>query len=160
MEYNPRDDIKGDLRIIARGSTALVQKEVQSQRLLQFPNPMDAPQVDRNKLLREIAQTLDIDPDEVIKSEERLQAEQALQNQMLAGMQQGGAGAIPEAGMAAGQQLLASRLDNARELLEAATKRFQVRARILELRFVLELEETAKATLERERTRKRTSDFT
>jgi len=106
MEYNPREDIKGDLRIVARGSTALVQKEVQSQRLLQFlslvSNPMDAPQIDRNKLLREIATTLDIDPDEVIKSEERLQAEQALQNQMLAGMQQGGAGAIPEAGMAAG----------------------------------------------------------
>ena len=106
MEYNPREDIKGDLRIVARGSTALVQKEVQSQRLLQFlslvSNPMDAPQIDRNKLLREIATTLDIDPEEVIKSEERLQAEQALQNQMLAGMQQGGAGAIPEAGMAAG----------------------------------------------------------
>lgn len=106
MEYNPREDIKGDLRIVARGSTALVQKEVQSQRLLQFlslvSNPMDAPQVDRNKLLREIATTLDIDPDEVIKSEERLQAEQAIQNQMLAGMQQGGAGAIPEPGMGAG----------------------------------------------------------
>lgn len=106
MEYNPREDIKGDLRIVARGSTALVQKEVQSQRLLQFlslvSNDMDAPQIDRNKLLREIATTLDIDPDEVIKSEERLQAEQAIQNQMLAGMQQGGAGAIPEAGMAAG----------------------------------------------------------
>ena len=106
MEYNPREDIKGDLRIVARGSTALVQKEVQSQRLLQFlslvSNPMDAPQIDRNKLLREIATTLDIDPDDVIKSEERLQAEQALQNQMLAGMQQGGAGANPEAGMAAG----------------------------------------------------------
>lgn len=106
MEYNPREDIKGDLRIVARGSTALVQKEVQSQRLLQFlslvSNPMDAPQIDRNKLLREIATTLDIDPDEVIKSEERLQAEQAIQNQMLAGMQQGGAGAIPEPGMAAG----------------------------------------------------------
>ena len=102
MEYNPRDDVGA----FVLSSSELVQKEVQSQRLLQFlslvSNPMDAPQVDRNKLLREIAQTLDIDPDEVIKSEERLQAEQALQNQMLAGMQQGGAGAIPEAGMAAG----------------------------------------------------------
>ena len=60
------------------------------------------------------------------------------------------------------QQLLASRLDNARELLEAADEkdfRYE-QGRILELRFMLELEETAKATLERERTRKRTSDFT
>jgi hypothetical protein len=53
-------------------------------------------------------------------------------------------------------------LDSARELLEAAgEKDFRYeQGRILELRFMLELEETAKATLERERTRKRTSDFT
>ena len=60
------------------------------------------------------------------------------------------------------QQLLASRLDNARELLEAADEkdfRYE-QGRILELRFMLELEETARATLERERTRKRTPDFT
>ena len=103
MEFNPREDIKGDLRIVARGSTALVQKEVQSQRLLQFlslvSNPMDAALVDRPSLLRDIAQTLDIDPDEIIKSEERLQAEQALQNQMLAGAGTGGDGTSPQSGM-------------------------------------------------------------
>lgn len=103
MEFNPREDIKGDLRIVARGSTALVQKEVQSQRLLQFlslvSNPMDAALVDRPSLLRDIAQTLDIDPDEIIKSEERLQAEQALQNQMLAGAGPGGTGAPAQPGM-------------------------------------------------------------
>lgn len=103
MEFNPREDIKGDLRIVARGSTALVQKEVQSQRLLQFlslvSNPMDAALVDRPSLLRDIAQTLDIDPDEIIKSEERLQAEQALQNQMLAGAGTGGDGTPPQPSM-------------------------------------------------------------
>ena len=46
--------------------------------------------IDRTQLLRDIAQSLDIDPDEVIKSEERLQAEQALQAQALAGASQGG----------------------------------------------------------------------
>ena len=103
MEFNPREDIKGDLRIVARGSTALVQKEVQSQRLLQFlslvSNPMDAALVDRPSLLRDIAQTLDIDPDEIIKSEERLQAEQALQNQMLAGAGPSGTGTPAQPGM-------------------------------------------------------------
>jgi hypothetical protein len=52
-------------------------------------------------------------------------------------------------------------LDDARERLEAADEkdfRFE-QGRVLELRFILELEETAKATLERDRTRKRTSDF-
>lgn len=89
MEFGTNEKAKGDLKVITRGSTALVQKEVQSQRLLQFlslvSNPMDAAMVDRNQLLRDIAQSLDIDPDEVIKSEERLQAEQALQAQAIAG---------------------------------------------------------------------------
>ena len=95
MEFGMNEKAKGDLKVISRGSTALVQKEVQSQRLLQFlslvSNPMDAALVDRNQLLRDIAQSLDIDPDEVIKSEERLQAEQqAIQAQAVAGASQGG----------------------------------------------------------------------
>ena len=94
MEFGTNEKAKRDLKVISRGSTALIQKEVQSQRLLQFlslvSNPMDAALVDRNQLLRDIAQSLDIDPDEVIKSEERLQAEQALQNQALARAVPGG----------------------------------------------------------------------
>lgn len=95
MEFGMNEKAKGDLKVISRGSTALVQKEVQSQRLLQFlslvSNPMDAALVDRNQLLRDIAQSLDIDPDEVIKSEERLKAEQqAIQAQAVAGASQGG----------------------------------------------------------------------
>ena len=80
MEFNSKDYIKGDLKIIARGSTALVQKEVQSQRLLQFlslvSNPMDSGLVDRNQLIRDIAKSMDIDPDEIVKSEEQIALEQ------------------------------------------------------------------------------------
>ena len=89
MEFSTNEEAKGDLKVVSRGSTALVQKEVQSQRLLQFlslvSNPTDVAVVDRTQLLRDIAQSMDIDPDEIIKSEEVIQAEQqALQNQMLA----------------------------------------------------------------------------
>ena len=83
MEYGTNQKSKGDLRIVARGSTALVQKEVQSQRLLQFlslvSNPMDAGLVDRNQLLRDIARSMDIDPDQIVKSEEQLALEQQQQ---------------------------------------------------------------------------------
>lgn len=93
MTWNENENVKSDMRIVAKGSTALIQKEVQSQRLLQFlsliNNPMDAQMVDREKLLTDIAKSLDIDPDEVIKSQEELMNEQALQA-ALAGMQQGG----------------------------------------------------------------------
>tara|TARA_X000000950_G_scaffold197326_2_gene237602 strand:- start:10242 stop:12251 length:2010 start_codon:yes stop_codon:yes gene_type:complete len=93
MTWNDNEMVKSDMRIIARGSTALIQKEVQSQRLLQFlsliNNPMDAQMVNREKLLVDIAKSLDIDPDEVIKSQEELMNEQALQ-QAIAASQQGG----------------------------------------------------------------------
>ena len=93
MEFGTDEDAKGDLKIVPRGSTALVQKEVQSQRLLQFlslvSNPMDAALVDRPQLLRDIARSMDIDPDEILKSMEQLEAEQALQNQAIAGASPG-----------------------------------------------------------------------
>jgi len=90
MEFGTDEEAKGDLKIVPRGSTALIQKEVQSQRLLQFlslvSNPMDAALVDRPQLLRDIAQSMDIDPDEILKSMEQLQAEQqALQAQAFEG---------------------------------------------------------------------------
>ena len=43
MTWNPNDDIKSDMRIIAKGSTTMVQKEVQSQRLLQFLSLINNP---------------------------------------------------------------------------------------------------------------------
>tara|TARA_R100001082_G_scaffold32635_1_gene16758 strand:- start:7578 stop:9581 length:2004 start_codon:yes stop_codon:yes gene_type:complete len=93
MTWNENENVKSDMRVIAKGSTALIQKEVQSQRLLQFlsliNNPIDAQMVDREKLLTDIAKSLDIDPDEVIKSQEELMNEQALQQAILAS-QQGG----------------------------------------------------------------------
>ena len=93
MTWNENENVKSDMRIIAKGSTALIQKEVQSQRLLQFlsliSNPLDEAMINREPLLRDIAKSLDIDPDEVIKSQEELMNEQALQ-QAIAGMQQGG----------------------------------------------------------------------
>ena len=65
------------------------------KRQLQFlsliNNPIDAQMVDREKLLTDIAKSLDIDPDEVIKSQEELMNEQALQQAILAS-QQGGEG--------------------------------------------------------------------
>ncbi|MDB9705159.1 portal protein, partial [Gammaproteobacteria bacterium] len=93
MTWNENENVKSDMRVLAKGSTALIQKEVQSQRLLQFlsliSNPLDEAMINREPLLRDIAKSLDIDPDEVIKTQEELMNEQALQ-QTIAAMQQGG----------------------------------------------------------------------
>ena len=106
MEYSTNQKAKGDLKIVARGSTALVQKEVQSQRLLQFlslvSNELDNSLVDRHRLLREIAQSMDIDPDEVVKSEEQLAREQQELAMQQAQMQQLASAGNPAIGGPAG----------------------------------------------------------
>jgi len=91
MTWSDNDDIKSDMRVVAKGSTALVQKEVQSQRLLQFlslvSNEFDAPMINREQLLKDIAKAMDIDPDEVIRSQEDIANEQALQQAIQASIQ-------------------------------------------------------------------------
>lgn len=60
----------GDLEVIARGTESLMRNEVRSQKILQFlqitSNPMDAAFVKRDYLLRELASSLDIDPDKAV----------------------------------------------------------------------------------------------
>jgi len=99
MTWNENENVKSDMRIVAKGSTALIQKEVQSQRLLQFlsliNNPIDAQMVDREKLLTDIAKSLDIDPEEVIKSQKEIMDEQALQQAIIASQQGGQVDQVP-----------------------------------------------------------------
>ena len=101
MEFGTNEKSKGDLRIVARGSTSLVQKEIQSQRLLQFLSIVGEDQsgvVKRTQLLRDIAQSMDIDPDEIIKTEEQVALEQQQQQQLLqAQMQQAAIAGDPAA---------------------------------------------------------------
>ena len=68
-------EIKGDLAIKARGTSSLMQKEVRSQRLTTFmqtcANPSLAPFVKWHTILKEVAKTLDIDPEQVINDPEK-----------------------------------------------------------------------------------------
>lgn len=70
MQFNFDENLRGDLEVVAKGTEAVMRTEVRTQKLLQFlqitSNPMDAPFVKRDYLLREIAQGLDIEPDKSI----------------------------------------------------------------------------------------------
>lgn len=74
MRWNDNDDIKGDMKVVARGSTALLAKEVQSQRTIQFltltANPIDMPLTDRRYLLRSAAESLDLDAKKAVPDAE------------------------------------------------------------------------------------------
>ena len=76
MQFNDEaPHIKGDLEIKAQGTSSLMQKEVRSQRLMTFmqtaSNPALAPFVRWHTCLKEIAKSLDIDPDQLINDPER-----------------------------------------------------------------------------------------
>ncbi len=74
MQWSEKDEIKGDMKVVARGSTALVAREIQSQRLIQFmemtANPVDATLTDREYLLRSAAESMDIDAEKAVPEHE------------------------------------------------------------------------------------------
>ena len=79
-------NVEGDLEVRATGTNSLMQKEVRSQRLTMFlqtaQNPTVAPFIKINKLISELAHSLDLDPDELMNDPE----EAALMAQII-GMQ-------------------------------------------------------------------------
>jgi len=89
--------IEGDLEVKATGTNSLMQKEVRSQRLTMFlqtaANPAVAPFIKINKLISELAYSLDLDPDELLNDPE----EAAMMAQII-GMQNAGQATGAEAG--------------------------------------------------------------
>jgi hypothetical protein len=81
MQFNYDKNTKGDLEVKARGTESLMANEVRSQRLMQFlqvaSNPSLAPFAKFQYVIREIAKSLDLDPDKVTNNmdEAALQAE-------------------------------------------------------------------------------------
>jgi hypothetical protein len=72
MQFNFDEDIKGDLEIKARGTESLMANEVRSQRLMQFlgvvQNPVLAPFAKMDYIIREIAKSMDLDPDKLVNN--------------------------------------------------------------------------------------------
>jgi len=98
MQFLESDlDVEGDLEVKATGTNSLMQKEVRSQRLTMFlqtaANPAVAPFIKINKLISELAYSLDLDPDELLNDPE----EAAMMAQII-GMQNAGQATSPEAG--------------------------------------------------------------
>lgn len=71
-QFNPDIRIVGDLKVKAMGTEAFMQKEVKSQKLLQFlqvsSNPTIAPWVKHSYIVKELAKTLDLDQEESVNN--------------------------------------------------------------------------------------------
>ena len=87
MQFDFDEDIKGDLEVHASGTESLMANEVRSQRLMQFlqvaQNPVLAPFAKMDYIIREIAKSMDLDPDKVTNSI----ADAAIQAEILKGFQ-------------------------------------------------------------------------
>ena len=86
MQFDFDSDIKGDLEVKARGTESLMANEVRSQRLLQFlqvvGNPSLAPFAKFTSIIREIANSMGLDPDKVCNTpEEAVRQAKILQQQ-------------------------------------------------------------------------------
>ena len=85
MQFDFDPDIKGDLEIKARGTESLMANEVRSQRLMQFlqvaSNPSLAPFAKFPYIVREIAKSMDLDPEKVTNSFEEAALQQKLMQQ-------------------------------------------------------------------------------
>lgn len=72
MQFDHDPEIKGDLEVKAEGTESLMANEVRSQRLMQFlgvvQNPVLAPFAKMDYIIREIAKSMELDPDKVANS--------------------------------------------------------------------------------------------
>jgi hypothetical protein len=81
MQYSDDDSIKGDYKIIANGSTALVEKEQTAMSLAQAlqiagSNPVLAQMTKFPDLYRKLIQSMGVKPELIVKTDDEIKAEQ------------------------------------------------------------------------------------
>ena len=98
MQFDYDSDIKGDLEVKARGTESLMANEVRSQRLMQFmqvaSSPTLAPFAKFDYIIREIAKSMELDPDKVTNN----MNEAAIQAELMKSFQQPPEQAAPQEG--------------------------------------------------------------
>jgi len=92
MQFNPKEDVKGDFSIDARGTSSLLVKEQQAANLMNLMNiaasPLLEPLTHTAALYRKVVSSMQIEADEVVKSSEEIELEmQKMQKQMEAQQQ-------------------------------------------------------------------------
>jgi len=80
MANDPEPAIKGDYEVDARGSTALIERDIQNQALLNLANitnnPRYTPHLKEREELRAILKAFKVNPDELMKTEDQFSQDQ------------------------------------------------------------------------------------
>ena len=85
MQWNPREDIKGDFEVVASGSQSMIAKEVRAQQvpaLISYMGiPAFAPYIRAEKLLEVALEQTDLPAERILRSEEEAKQYEAQQMQ-------------------------------------------------------------------------------
>ena len=103
--YEGKLGVIGDLEVVAKGTSSIMQKEVRSQRLTMFlqtaSNPAIAPYIKMSTLVKEFARSIDLDPQELLNTPEEAAIHAAIvgmQNANQNGGEAGASGQAPDVG--------------------------------------------------------------
>lgn len=95
MQFNPKEEIKGDIRIDARGSSVLLVREIQSQNLMIMldryaKNEQIAPIMKIAETFRKTVQSMSLNPDDHVMSDSEIDEKQKADEKRLAQEQEAG----------------------------------------------------------------------
>jgi hypothetical protein len=147
MMYNEDEEIKGDFTIDARGSSALVVRDIQNQSFLNLlaagMNPVYGMYLDTQKLFEKALQAQHIDPKEVFKPEDEIEQMKEMQKQAAA------QGPQPDPAMAVAQIRAQAEMQKVQAQNQGDLQELQVRQaiagqeadlRVMELELTREIE--------------------
>ena len=104
MQFDYSPEIKGDLEVKARGTESLMANEVRSQRLMQFlqvaSNPALQPFAKFPYIIREIAKSMELDPDKVTNNMDEASRQAEIMKQQQAAQPQPPQPPMPQQGQA------------------------------------------------------------
>jgi hypothetical protein len=85
MLYSENDEIKGDYEVDARGSSALLVRDIQNQAFMNLlgaaANPAFAPLIDPKKIFEKALQAQHVDPRDIMLSDEQIEQNKQAQSQ-------------------------------------------------------------------------------
>jgi len=142
MQFNPKEDVKGDFSIDARGTSSLLVKEQQAANLMNLMNiaasPLLQPLTNTAALYRKVVSSMQLEADEIVKTTEEIELEQqkleqqmqAQQEMMMQAEQQQGQQQAPTGDPMAEQKLA---LEAQKMQMDAQLKGAQIQAQAQKL---------------------------
>lgn len=152
MANDPDPKIKGDFEIDARGSTALIERDIQNQALLNLAsitnNPRYIPHLREREELKAILKAFKVNPEELLKPEDEVKQEMAAQAEQ--GAPQDPRVAIAQMTMQAKQMEIEDRKEQRAAELQLAQEDMAVKRENIAYQTERERAESEQAMVERQ----------